>query len=261
MKKLALIIVFMMFLPGAAFGLEMLNDSAMDNVTGQHGVSITLDDVQLFINIGKIAWIDCDGFIDYYGGESGLGGAVGISNFQIDVLLINAIATSEGMPAANGLPDPNQTTGTANPAFGSGMCGFIPLQFDYGSTAPLSGCSLVNSNQTNTAGLDNFIEPAFDERYYRPINIDATSQLPALSAIATSNNNNTAQYMGGVIIGLPLFEIYIPTLTMTPEFYNIDNGITAVNAVDNDANSNYGKIVLNGVTFTPLSGWIEIAPH
>jgi len=260
MKKLALIIAFMMFIPGAAFGLEMLNDSAMENVTGQHGVSIALDDVQLFINIGKIAWIDCDGFADYYGGTSGLGGAVGISNFQIDTLLINAIASSDGMPFGSG----DGTAGTVNPNFGSGSCGFIPLQFDYGSTAPLSGCSLVGSTHTNTKGLDNFIAPitiygGIEDRYYRAISIDATSELPALTAINNSNAGNTTQYTGGVIIGLPLFEIYIPTLSMTPEFYDISGGRDSIN--DASTGANYGKIVLNGVTFTPLSGWIEIAPH
>ena len=42
MKKLALILA-LMIIPCSAFGLEMLNDSSMDSITGQSGVSIAVD--------------------------------------------------------------------------------------------------------------------------------------------------------------------------------------------------------------------------
>jgi hypothetical protein len=59
-KKLALILALML-VPCTAFGLQMMDETAMDAVTGQSGVHIAFDDVQLFLNIEKLAWIDCDG--------------------------------------------------------------------------------------------------------------------------------------------------------------------------------------------------------
>ena len=43
MKKVLAIALAMMLVPFTAFGLEMLEDSTLDNVTGQAGVSINVD--------------------------------------------------------------------------------------------------------------------------------------------------------------------------------------------------------------------------
>ena len=51
MKKLALILALML-IPCSAFGLEMLTNNALDNVTGQAGVAIAADDIQIFLHRG-----------------------------------------------------------------------------------------------------------------------------------------------------------------------------------------------------------------
>ncbi len=40
----------------------MLTDNAPDNINGQTGVSIAADDIQIFLNVERFAWIDSDGF-------------------------------------------------------------------------------------------------------------------------------------------------------------------------------------------------------
>ena len=82
MKKLALILALML-IPCSAFGLEMLNDNSLEDVTGQSGVSIAFDDIQLFLHVGRFAYLDCDGYgtNSNYGGtcNSSVGGGFGRS--------------------------------------------------------------------------------------------------------------------------------------------------------------------------------------
>lgn len=273
MKKLALILAMLLVIPCSAFGLEMLNDSAMDEVTGQAGVSIALDDIQIFLNIERLAWIDCDGFssTDGYGTCSGDAGAVGISNFQLDVLTLNAIVNTP--TKANNVWD-----------LASLDCGTIPLDFDYGNTSTAGTCSLSGayttggaSLGTQTLGLNNY-RPDNTTGYFTPraLTIDATSELPAATAAKRNILHANPLYsglgagidtigFGGVLIGIPTIEIYIPSLSLTPAFYNVDGAAEAANDVDGSAivpgGADYGTIQIDGITFTPLGGWLEIAPH
>ena len=82
MKKVLAIVLAMMLVPFTAFGLEMLEDSTLDNVTGQAGVSINLD-VQVDATIDAAAWGDSDGI----GAE---GGYVGMSDMVITNLRVRA---------------------------------------------------------------------------------------------------------------------------------------------------------------------------
>jgi len=282
MKKVALILAFLMVIPGAAFGLEMMNDSALDGVTGQAGVSIIADDIQIFLNIERMAWLDCDGFdtgdaAAFYGdGEcEGFGGAVGISNFQLDVLEINAISNSGGST--------NSGQGTGGFAWttnlGSVNCGSLDLNWDYGDTTTGDACTidedydLTTTLGTQSLGLNNYDQAANNGSgaiLYRPIEIDASSQMPAATEGFT-NNKGTTVNIGGVMIGLPTLEVYIPTLSFTPAFYNLDSGTAATDAVNDvdgtpalaalSEGANYGTVEMTGITFTVLSGWLEIAPH
>ena len=97
MKKLALILALML-IPCTAFGLEMLNDNALDEVTGQSGVSIAMDDIQLFLHVDRFAYLDCDGYSTNsgYGGTcaSNIGAGIVINNFQMDMININMIGTA-----------------------------------------------------------------------------------------------------------------------------------------------------------------------
>ena len=106
MKKLALILA-LIIIPCSAFGMQMLDDNSMDSITGQSGVSIAFDDIQLFINIDTMAYIDSDGLqsSSIFNVEScdGAAGAVYLSDFQIDVLNVNAIVATTSSGVTTGL--------------------------------------------------------------------------------------------------------------------------------------------------------------
>ncbi len=287
MKKLALILAFML-IPCTAFGLEMLNDDAMDSITGQSGVSIAFDDIQIFVNIEKLAWIDCDGFTSNGGLCSGEAGALALNNFQIDVLNINAILDGTFDEATNTWD------------LSSASCGQIPLFYDYASTVQ-AGCYLNATTTTGqTAGLNNYIATntsSIDWDGYdlsaddgeggisfediaahnatvdfqaKALTIDATDELPALTE-GIQNNDAAVEAagatVGGVLIGIPTMEIYINSMTLTPVYDGDINGEES-NAINDDnyvnlhgGTADFGTIYMQGITFTTLSGWLEIAPH
>jgi hypothetical protein len=271
MKKLALILA-LMIIPCTAFGLEMLNDDAMDQVTGQSGVHIAFDDVQMFINIEKLAWIDCDG-LDAPGCQGGPG-AIVLNNFQIDVLNINAIV-STNVSDGNVINGTNQTN-VAGPTLQlySVACGDIPLFYDYGQTGQ-ANCYLNGSIGVNTDGLDHYTTISTSSVFTaQALSIDVTDELPALTAGMT--NNATALgatiIVGGVYIGLPTMEIYINSMSLTPKYdgdvngqttqaINDDNTTTVAGNLFGIVDPDFGTIYLEGVTVSILSGWMEIAPH
>ncbi len=260
MKKLVLFLAILLVVPATAFGIQYdtMNNTRMDEVTGQAGVQIALDDIQIFMNIDRIAWLDCDGFVccddTNVGGD---GGALGISNFQLDVLQVNAVDTA--VAKSGGVWDLTN----ANP------CSQIGLVYNYGDTTSTGTCQLaITANTgTQTLGLNNYTSTGdslgSDRFIPSPLIIDATSQLPILTQMRGSslNTSGEAANTGGVLICLPTIEIDIPVLALTPAFYNIDGEATAYNALDDaHPNCNFGTVVLDGITMTVLSGWIEIAP-
>ncbi|MDA3897655.1 MAG: hypothetical protein PF482_16090 [Desulfobacteraceae bacterium] len=250
MKKLALILALML-IPCTAFGLEMLNDNAMDSITGQSGVSIAMDDVQMFINIEKMAWIDCDGINSSAGACTGAPGAIALNNFQIDVLNINAIV--------DGTSD--SSSGATVWDLTSTSCGQIDLFFDYASTAQ-EGCYLGSGDATQTLGLNNYIGIGTDGDFLaRALTIDATDRLPALTEGFQANTGLDYNTVGGVLIGIPTLEIYINAMSLTPVYDGDINGEPSSAVNDDGHGADFGTIYLQGITFTTLSGWIEIAPH
>jgi len=258
MKKLALILAFML-IPCSAFGLQMLDDTTMDGITGQSGVSIAFDDVQMFLNIEKLAWIDCDGltstsvFIssNQVGTCSGAAGAIGLNNFQMDVININAIISSTVDDTMS-----TQTSGTSAMQLYSTACGQIPLFYDYGQTG-VDTCYLNAASGTNTNGLDHYFDDGADGFQARLLSIDVTDAMPAITA-GIQNNGNAGDTFGGIVIGLPTMEIHIQSMSLTP-FYTGDVNGNASTAVNN--NKDFGTIYMEGITFTVLSGWLEIGPH
>ena len=278
MKKLALILALML-IPCTAFGLEMLTDNALDNVTGQAGVSIAADDIQLFINVERFAWIDSDGYgtaLAYGGNEDSTnGGAIFIDNFQIDLLNINMIG-GRGATAAGGTGDllvqglGGVQTQSAN-AMGGSTAGVIELFYDYGNTNPLAG--LLDSilvGMTSTMGMDNYInvnpwETTSPNNFCaKSITIDATMDLPLHTAGWRGNyslNYAASETIGGVLIGFPTMEMYIGQMVITPRFTAmITTNSPAAEALCFNDGESYGTFELQGVTFSVLSGWMEIAP-
>ena len=274
MKKLALILALMLC-AAPAFGLEMLDNNTMDSITGQAGVNIAVDDIQIFMNIEKMAWIDCDGLASWEGkGTCGsAGGALVLNNFQLDVLNINAIVATT-------------TIGTVNNGLDliSTSCGDIPLFYDYATSAVGNGCQLAGQVGGQNLGLNNYYDHGGTNSAFIPhfLTIDVVDELPASTqgiqywqsnpwtsgavSLGTSGTDNADTSIGGVLIGIPTVEIYINELSFTP-LYDGDLSISAsVAANDDDVvdaagnGRSFGTIYLQGITFTPLSGWIEISP-
>jgi hypothetical protein len=68
MKKMLAVAAIVMLVPFNAFGLEMMADTALEDVTGQAGVSISIDNVQMDFQMDYLSWGDADGFaIDFTG--------------------------------------------------------------------------------------------------------------------------------------------------------------------------------------------------
>ncbi|BBO73656.1 hypothetical protein DSCW_10730 [Desulfosarcina widdelii] len=63
MKKVLAIIAIVMLVPFTAFGMEMMADTALEDVTGQAGVSISIDNVQMDFQMGYLGWGDSDGIL------------------------------------------------------------------------------------------------------------------------------------------------------------------------------------------------------
>jgi hypothetical protein len=256
MKKLALFLALML-IPCSAFGLEMLTDNAMDEVTGQAGVSIGFDDIEIFMNVDRFSYIDCDGLsTGVWGTSCGSttddGAAINVNGFQMDTIKLNAIVYSTVV-----------TKGSFTYTdLHSLRCGDIALQYDYTDSSQ-AGCR--TSGYTATAGMDNFTgHPGFKPQ---AISIDVTDSCPALSEgkqflIGGSASLGGSIRIAGIVITLPTFEAYIDqiqieSITITDDVVPNNNGFN--NAL-NDGKS-LGAFEIEGVTFTLLSGWIEIAPH
>jgi hypothetical protein len=158
------------------------------------------------------------------------------------------------------------------PLYSTG-CGIIPLFYDYGTTGSTT-CYLGSvATSADDLGLNNYRSISITNPgsfVARALTIDATDDLPALTEGLRNNTGSATLTFGGVLIGIPTLEIYINNLSMTPVYDGDVNGASST-AVNDDSHvlgttlgftqPNFGTIVLEGVTFTTLSGWLEIAPH
>ena len=280
MKKLALILAFLL-VPCMAFGMEMLTDGDMDQVTGQSGVTIAFDDVQLFVNIDRMAYIDCDGFntLVGYNCSSALGGALFIENFQLDTVVLNAILSTNVVDGLNA--NPTIQSGTNTPLY-SATCGDIPLQYNYAQTTAFVDCYLGSAADPTafdassmTLGLDNIIYTnsatgATNNFQAQAINIDVVDALPILTQGWQGNyagNFLSPDTVGGILISLPTMEIHVGSFSFTPKYtgYVGTQNSGAANDVANaralGIDSNFGTIQIDGIDMALLSGWLEIAPH
>jgi len=268
MKKLALILALML-IPCTAFGLEMLNDNTMDSITGQQGVAIVADDIEIFMHIDKLAWLDTGGYgiTSYYGGvleNYTAGGALAIVNFDMDTLRINAIVSGHTVA--------DTVNGTVVWELGSAGASQIPLQYAYGTAntiadlnASYSGNGFFQTidfsleNYTNTNLLSSARGGAGQNFAAKAITIDVTSKLPVTSEVF-ANNTGSHVTVGGVLIGLPTMEINIPLMVFTPAFYSLASYAQLGNSICYNDGQSYGTIYIEGFTMAVLNGWLEIAP-
>jgi len=107
MKKLLAIAIVLMMVPFTAFAMETISDSDMDNVTGQAGVSISLDNVKIYQSIDGISYTDTDGIA---GAASA--GTIAITNIT-QVITLDAIA--DGTEYTNAAGDVVATCATSRP--------------------------------------------------------------------------------------------------------------------------------------------------
>lgn len=98
MKKVLAIAAIVMLVPFTAFGMQMMADTALDDVTGQAGVSISIDNIQMDMSIEYVAWGDDDGF----SGTTNAGwvnmNTIKMTGIIIDKLMIG----SAGLPMIEG---------------------------------------------------------------------------------------------------------------------------------------------------------------
>jgi hypothetical protein len=222
MKRIVILLALTMLLPLNAFALQPLSQNDMGSIAAQAGVSIAIDDVKLYQNIGYLTYTDADGTTNTFAGITDPGsGSISISNLYM-MVNINAITSLD----ANGMP-----VSPGRAIQGTWGAGTTPY-FNY-----------------NNAGGDTVFQA-------KPLTIDVGT-LNVLSAGLA--NNNTVLGLGlpsttvaGVQIGLPTMEI-----TQTALTFDITTNYTG--AVNDGAS--YGKISIGNNTLGILDGVVEIAPH
>jgi hypothetical protein len=221
MKRFAIVLAICMLLPLNAFALQPLSDDTMGQVTGQAGVSIAIDDVKLYQNIGYLSYTDANG-------TNGTAGTVSISNLYM-MVNINAITGLD----LNGLPvSPNRGVQGAYAATATPTTPY----FDF----------------TNTTG-NNPYTPATETSYFtaKALTIDV-GIMPVLSAGMSYNYGGATVNVAGVQIGLPTAEIHQTALTF-------DVTVSSTGAANSGAA--YGTISIGANTMAVLDGVVEIAPH
>lgn len=97
MKKILAVAAILMLVPFTAFGMQMMADTALDDVTGQAGVSISIDNVQMDMSIEYLSWGDGDGLGGSAAGYVNMN-TIRMTGIIIDKLLIGAA----GLPAITG---------------------------------------------------------------------------------------------------------------------------------------------------------------
>ena len=245
MRKVLAIAVAVMLLPFTAFGLEMLADDVLSDVTGQAGVSIAVDDIKLFQHIESLRYTDDDGV----GGSSGAG-SIGIANLSM-MVDINGVTKLVEVTDADGVTH---------------MIPFSPTRGVLGNYEnlknPAGDYYDFNNYDLDGNGTDEVFAP-------RALTIDVTDTLPVLSAAAaTKAAAGIAPYsdlpisnVAGVQIGLPTVEIHQSALTFDITVETAGSAInTNIGGTPTGKNS-YGNISIGNQTLLILNGVIEIAPH
>jgi hypothetical protein len=71
----------------------------------------------------------------------------------------------------------------------------------------------------------------------------------------------STQLVAGVVIGLPTMEIYINQMVLSPGITGqISSNSSVVRSAVRNNNATFGTIEMDGITFSILNGWVEIAP-
>lgn len=260
MKKIVVMLVTMMFVAGSAMAMETISDGQMDQITGQAGVSITVDDFKMYQDINGLWYTDTDGLVAGVNDNptmgmdavdtTGDGASIGLKNLSV-MIHVNAITGVDS---------------TTNFLSSVGR----PLQGDYSAMA-LTGQNFFNYDNDGDGADDTFIAKA--------INIDVVGRLPVLThglgynAIVLIDDTSMLSGLAGVKIGLGTMEIVQSKMTMevamndkTPltDPDNVQaqlNQFATTNGYANAASDSFGEINIGQTTMAILDGSLEIAPH
>jgi len=215
MKKVLAIIAIVMLVPFTAFGMQMMADTALEDVTGQAGVSISIDNVQMDFQMGYLGWGDSDGIDlpDSGGNISALdaditgieaGGWVYMSQMQF----LNIVIDKYMVGAANISPlNPNLYDGTGDGSLSTfGPGDLSPLTIDVGT--------IYTAFTTQAYPL--YVDSDGDYHY----NAEDADGNP-YTAVVDGNGDpvtndeivpDTTQIATGVRIGVPTLSIYVGTI-------------------------------------------------
>jgi len=234
MKRFVILLAVLMLLPLNAFALQPLSEDNMGQITGQAGVSIAIDDVKLYQNIGYLSYTDGDGvstgsaLAGTY--APGAAGTVSIQNLRM-MVNINAIThLTAGLPVSPG----RAVLGT------------------YALT-DLAG-NPINFN--NNAAGTTFTA--------KPLTIDV-GDMAVLSEGLSYNVSGGAAGTGlsvvGVRIGLPTVEIHQTALSFDVTVSGGSPGTLVVTPAAANSGASFGTISIGANTMAILDGFVEIAPH
>jgi hypothetical protein len=241
MKRLVLALVLAMtVLPFTAFGLEMMSDSNMKDVTAQAGVAIVADDIVLDQHVGVTKYIDTDGTKP---GSTNETAAVTISA-RHRIQHINAVYASA----------PSATDPSLNPTFytygRSFKVGPLALTIDVGK------CSIMSTGLRN---LKSYVTSHIPSASYSLAAGGVMDRI--LHMTSTEAYNTAATNVVGVQIGLPTVEIYTEF-----DVYGIGVKLVDAEGIDRTDSSYHNdgrefiKIRREGSGLAILGGRVEIAP-
>lgn len=262
MKKVLAIIAIVMLIPFTAFGMEMMADTAMDNVTGQAGVSIGVDDIDMDMSIDHIVYGDADGYSLTSGngtnnggeyGEATIGGYVSMDNFKMLGVLIDKLTDYA--------PLQRNTAGE-----------LVLVDPGDGSLVPVldgTAVNLVDSRRV-TVALDPTATAPDGVRQWDPrtgfrfltIDVATFDEMPIHGLVS----GDTA-----VIIGLPTLRVSVESILIDAitlgSFYNTTSGDNySTDLADNLALSvgsgkSFGAFAIMGVTMDMFGGEVAILAH
>jgi hypothetical protein len=242
--------------PMSASALEALTDSSMNDVTGQAGVSIAIDEVVLVQHIGESKYTDTDG-------TDGVNGASIVIGNKFAVKHINAILSATdtyagNLDAANTFDYTGYFEKARALSIDVGVCSLLTEgnnnnkdALDAGKIALIEGVIGGADGDITTAG-DNLDKDATAAALYAAGATDSISEARGLYEYATQATAWGDMNVAGVVIGLPTLEIHT-----SADSYDV--GIESAGAI-NDGNK-YIKIEKGASTLAILGGTLEIAAH
>jgi hypothetical protein len=118
MKKMLAIVAILMLVPFTASAMEMMPDTALEDVTAQAGVTISIDNIQMDFRMDYLSWGDGDGIGGSAAGYVNITG-IEMTNIVFDKLAVGAsgiapIAGTHIVAGASAAMDFDLTDGTSD---------------------------------------------------------------------------------------------------------------------------------------------------